>query len=167
MARGSGGRWEGAEEPDEQEQEEQAAYGEFEPDLGVGGGEESFKRAGDDEQWNDAGDHARGFNAGGGYGVAPAVDSGKDNAAAEALSPAAPARTMEGSSSEPCGATKLQRSRDMPCCWQATPMTPSSRPLKNMEYSGPRPKTMPPAKASEADGKVVGHDEAAGDGGDG
>ena len=35
----------------------------------------------------------------------------------------------------------------MPCCAQATPITPSKRPLKNMDQMEKSPNTMPPAKA--------------------
>ena len=43
-------------------------------------------------------------------------------------------------------------------------MTPSSRPLKNMDQTVPRPKRMPPAKAIKQTRQIVGHDEAAGNG---
>jgi len=50
----------------------------------VGGREEGFEAAGDDEQRDGAGDELDGFGAGEGKGVAAAEHAGKQNACAEA-----------------------------------------------------------------------------------
>ena len=43
--------------------------------------------------------------------------------------PAPPAMSIEGSSSDPCGATKLHSASDMLYWWQAAPITPSIMPF--------------------------------------
>jgi len=47
-------------------------------------------------------------------------------------SPAPPAMKMAGSSSTPCGATKLHSCRLMPLIQHAAPITPSSSPLNTI-----------------------------------
>jgi hypothetical protein len=96
----------GPEEPQVEQGEEQPADGELEPDGGLRGREEAFEAAGDDQHGNDAGDQARGFDAAAGDRLLPAQAPGKSMAWPR-RKPAAPAMMMEGSSSEPCGATKL------------------------------------------------------------
>ena len=66
-------RFDGAEEPQEQQREEQSADGELEPDGGLRRGEEAFQAAGDDQQGNDAGDQARGFDAAAGLRLGHAM----------------------------------------------------------------------------------------------
>ena len=72
-----------AEEPEVQEGEEDSADGEFEPDGGLGGGEEAFKAAGDYEHGDDAGDEAGGFEASLGDGIFPAESAGEQHGVAE------------------------------------------------------------------------------------
>ena len=79
-------RFDGAEEPQEQQREEQSADGELEPDGGLRRGEEAFQAAGDDQQGNDAGDQARGFDAAAGHRFLPAQGSGKEHGVAESES---------------------------------------------------------------------------------
>ncbi len=70
-------------------------------------------------------------------------------------SPAAPARMIEGSSSEPCGATKLHSFALMPACAQAVPMTPINTPFQPIIYSVPSPAVTPRAKVAKVTPRLL------------
>ncbi len=72
----------GPEEPEVQQGKEHCAYGEFQPDGGLRGGEEAFKAAGDYQEGNDAGDEAGGFDAAAGDGLFPAQVAGEEHGVA-------------------------------------------------------------------------------------
>ncbi len=71
-------------EPEDEADKEDCTHGEFECRWGVGGGEEGFERAGDDEQGDGSGDELDGFGSGNGDGFAAAEEAGEEDACSEA-----------------------------------------------------------------------------------
>ena len=109
-----GARLNRPEQPNVEQYKQQPAHGEFEPHRRVRGREKTLQAAGDHQQRNDPGDQPRCLDAAARDRIPPAQRAGETAWRGPAGTPRPPAMRIDGSSSEPCGATKLHSASDMP-----------------------------------------------------